>query len=81
MSDLGLPSRYNFDHTIEAGKYTVQVSSTEGYGYFENNLNGSGGGLWFEGKELADYDGMSELPRVITIKLREHGFIVGPEFD
>jgi hypothetical protein len=37
--------------------------------------------LWFEGKELTDYDGMSELPRVVAIKLREHGFVVGPEFD
>ena len=32
------------------------------------------GGLWFDGKELTDYDGVFELPSFISDKLREWGF-------
>ncbi|MGL5690432.1 MAG: hypothetical protein ACRDD8_06375 [Bacteroidales bacterium] len=38
-------------------------------------------GLWFENKELVDYDGTSVLPRAVSDALKSFGYIVGPDFD
>ena len=70
----------------ETRQYTVEVDSANRYGYFEHNIHGGGGGLWFEcsedGKlELIDYDGVFELPGPVIDILREGGFIVGKEFE
>lgn len=32
------------------------------------------GGLWFEGMDLVDYDGVFELPKTIIDKLQELGY-------
>jgi len=32
------------------------------------------GGLWFDGKELVDYDGVFALPQCVCDCLRTHGF-------
>jgi hypothetical protein len=37
-------------------------------------------GLWFEGKELSDYDGVFTLPREVGEILKDAGFVVPEEF-
>ena len=37
-------------------------------------------GLWFEGKNLSDYDGVFELPKQAVALIRRAGFTVGREF-
>lgn len=37
-------------------------------------------GLWFEGRELADYDGVFFLPREIGQMLTDAGYVVAEEF-
>jgi hypothetical protein len=32
------------------------------------------GGLWFDGKELTDYDGVFSLPKCVIDCLRTHGY-------
>ena len=32
------------------------------------------GGLWFDNKELTDYDGVFELPQPVINKLKELGY-------
>lgn len=53
----------------------------EKYGYFELYDTKTGGenwyaegGLWFEGKELIEYDGVFSLPTEIINKLEELGY-------
>ena len=52
-------------------------------GWFEHEEHGDeyGGGLWFEGKNLIDYDGTVELPKEVIEALRKLGFFVGEEFE
>lgn len=71
--------RHQYTMVGEAGAYHVEVSPTTGYGWFEHGKTGSGGGLWFDGSELVDYDGVYALPRVVGDWLREKGFDVGEE--
>lgn len=35
-------------------------------------------GLWFEGMELIDYDGIFSLPREVGVMLQAAGFVVPP---
>lgn len=56
------------------------------YGYFEHDVQGEGGGLWFEKTPegqwaLTDYDGVFTLPRSIVLTLRTAGFIVSADFE
>jgi hypothetical protein len=60
---------------------TVGVSTEDEYGFFEIYDVESGGerfygegGLWFNGKELVDYDGVFELSQHVVAKLTEWGF-------
>lgn len=45
-------------------------------GFFEHNDHGDeyGGGLWFNGKELVDYDGVYELPGEVVRALDGAGY-------
>jgi hypothetical protein len=60
---------------------TVGVDSEAEYGFFEiydeatqgDRFYGEGG-LWFDGKELTDYDGVFELSQYVIDKLKEWGF-------
>jgi hypothetical protein len=74
---------YNFDVKFQHGKFEVGVDTSANYGYFEHETKGDecGGGLWFEGKELTDFDGLFELPKAVAEGLREHGFVVSSDFD
>lgn len=59
----------------------VGIKEDGSYGWFEmyDVETGGGewyaeGGLWFEGKELVDYDGVFSLPPCICECLRNNGF-------
>ena len=59
---------------------TVGIKS-EDYGWFEiYDLESGGeewyaeGGIWFDGKEVTDYDGVFSLPIPVIEKLREWGY-------
>lgn len=51
------------NHSLEVtiGKWFVAVSPETNHGYFEHTETGTGGELWFMGKDLIDYDGVFEL--------------------
>lgn len=74
---------YNFNVKFQRGKFEVGVDTSACHGYFEHDDLGDecGGCLGFVGKELADYDGVFELPKDVIEGLREHGFVVDPDFD
>jgi len=38
-------------------------------------------GLWFEGKELSDFDGVFSLPREVAGILKDAGYVVPDEFS
>ena len=75
-------SDYNFTLKTQVGKYEVQIDPVAMYGYFEHEELGdqAGGGLWFENKELMDYDGMATLPLAVIEAIRQLGFTVSEEF-
>lgn len=37
-------------------------------------------GLWFDEKELVDYDGVFSLPHEVVVLLEELGYVVGEDF-
>lgn len=52
-------------------------------GWFEHKVEGDsqGGGLWFDGKELIDYDGVFALAKELCEKLREMGYVVSDDCE
>jgi hypothetical protein len=67
----------------EEMEITVGVDDDSQYGYFEMYDTKTGGerfyaegGLWFNGKELTDYDGVFELSQHVMSKLKEWGYDV-----
>jgi len=73
---------HQYTQVLDAGKFEIRVSPTTNYGYFEHNELGEdcGGGLWFDGNNLTDYDGVFELPRTVADALVQAGYTVEPEF-
>lgn len=65
-----------YTESIGKGLWMVEISPSTQYGYFENIVTGSGGGLWFEGRELIDYDGVFELPKAVVDALAGAGYDV-----
>lgn len=65
-----------YTESLEKGNWMVEISPTTQYGYFENVKTGSGGGLWFDGPELVDYDGVFELPKDVVDMLEGAGYDV-----
>lgn len=60
---------------------TVEIQDEKEYGHFEFYDTKTGGenwyaegGLWFDGKELSDYDGVFELPDFIIESLNQQGY-------
>ncbi len=77
-------SQYNFDTVINTISYTISISSTENYGYFEHKELGrdSAGGLWFNNEvQLLKYDGVKELPAEVKTILVKLGHIKESEYD
>lgn len=66
--------------TLPSGKlsgWEVSISPATSYGYFEHDDIGEGGGLWFEGRTLVDYDGRFELPRGVALAIQAVGYDLG----
>lgn len=76
-------SKMNFTVDISTPTFTVKVDPAAHYGYFEHDELGDecGGGLWFDGKCLTDYDGVFVLPQEVIRGLRDGGFHVGEDFE
>lgn len=82
--------KHNYTLDLSTSKWTIQVSPSTNYGWFERNSGpdgGAGGGLWFaindEGKtELVDYDGgYYNLPQQVAKALRDAGYYLDETFD
>jgi hypothetical protein len=71
---------HDYTETLESGNWLIKISPTTEYGYFENQDTGGEGGLWFDGNELIDYDGVYELPKEAYSALKGAGYILGEEF-
>jgi hypothetical protein len=67
----------------QEGKYEITISPERERGYFEHEIYGedAGGGLWFEGKNLVDYDGMAILPDEVIAGIRKLGYTVDKDFE
>lgn len=65
-----------YTESIGKGLWMVEISPSTQYGYFENIVTGAGGGLWFDGPELVDYDGVFELPKDVVDMLSGAGYDV-----
>ena len=64
---------------FETEKFTVGFVGKGGRGWFEHKQHGDeyGGGLWFDGLKLVDYDGISGyLPKEVLDALQARGFDV-----
>jgi len=74
---------YDFSLKTKVGKFEVQIDPVAMYGWFEHDELGdeAGGGLWFDGDELMDYDGMAILPKSVIEAIRNLGLKVGEEFE
>jgi hypothetical protein len=70
------------ERDCSTANFTIKVDQAEGHGHFEHKQRGDecGGGLWFNGNELTDFDGAMALPGEVGHALRDAGFIVGPDF-
>lgn len=79
-------SEYKFDLLVPCLSHEIEIDTQAGYGCFERNSDGSGGGLWFERLEdgelsLTDYDGVTCLPKAVREALRAAGLVVDAEFE
>ena len=70
---------YPYGHINSSG--IVEISPSTQYGYWEFSDGSEGGGLWFEGKTLVDFDGHYVLPAYVVKVLRENGYILDETFD
>lgn len=71
-------AEYNWNIKTTTKNFGIMIAESDNYGYFEHHIHGDGcgGGLWFDGKELIDYDGVSDLPKEVARALKEQGFDV-----
>ena len=61
---------HTFTQEAQAGNWKVYVSPSTNYGYFENQITGTQGGIWFKGIMVVEYDGVFELPKNVVKALR-----------
>lgn len=73
------PKKHNYTQTAKQGKWEVKMSPSTGYGYYEHDVHGEGGGIWIGArKRVEDYDGRGILPMDVVKALRELGYTVPP---
>jgi hypothetical protein len=73
---------YNFTKSAKVGKWEVHYDPAAHYGYFEHDEAGEGGGLWFEGSKLVDFDGVFVLPKDVVKAIQQLGLgFDGPAAD
>lgn len=71
---------HKYTEKYETARFTVEISPSTCYGYFEST-EGEGGGLWFsKNKILMDYDGVSSLPVEVAAMIHHLGYKVENEF-
>lgn len=63
---------------LHSKNFMVGIRGDGRYGFFEHVRLGDecGGGLWFENKELVDYDGVYSLPAEVSNLLISNGISV-----
>lgn len=68
---------------FETKNFYGEIFLEESRGWFEHEEHGDeyGGGLWFEGKNLIDCDGVAVLPKEVIRAIRDLGFHVAKEFE
>lgn len=71
----------NYSQKTQVGNWETRIDPDSQYGYFEHEHTGSGGGLWFEGGELIDYDGVACLPKQVIEAIRSFGHTVSVDFE
>ena len=78
----GIKMTYDFTKDISTKDFEIKIDPNSNYGYFEHKEVGDecGGGLWFVGDELTDYDGVYYLPVQVYQALCAN-FIVDKSFD
>lgn len=61
---------------LDTGDFQIEITPDTAHGFFEHYElgDGWGGGLWFDGKRLTDYDGVFELPKEVTAALIAAGY-------
>ena len=70
----------NYTRKLREGGWAMFVDTEKGYGYFEHDVVGDGGGLWFRNRTLTDFDGRHLLPVEVQTALRRDGFFVSDDF-
>ena len=78
--------KHNYTITLypygeDVGMGIVEISPSTQYGYWEHGYGSEGGGLWFEGKELVDFDGDYMLPKAVVKILRDNGYALDSSYD
>lgn len=70
-------TEFKFDNGAWACVY-IDTDDGEGSWEYQSDDNDeetySDGGLWFDGKELVDYDGCYELPEEVMLAIKERGY-------
>lgn len=71
--------RYNYSVDLSVEDWDIKIDPEANYGYFEyvggtNEGPEIQGGLWFDGKALRDYDGVSILPQLVVQVLKDAGY-------
>lgn len=66
---------------VTVGKFEVVIVGKTGYFEHVDLGDECGGGLWFEKKQLEDYDGVPELPKDVIKGIRKLGYTVPREFE
>jgi hypothetical protein len=75
--------KYHEQFNKDGYDYEVGMDESEGLGWFEvcgatecNEEEHAEGGIWFDGKEITDYDGVFEMPQPIIDWLENKAFDV-----
>lgn len=69
-----------FRRHVSLRGWTVTFGAHTDFASFERDIDGTGGGLWFDGKELVDQDGTFQLPLAVAVILMKAGYSVAPEY-
>ena len=70
-----------YPYAVPSSSGIVEISPSTQDGYWEFSDGSEGGGLWFEGNTLVDYDGHYCLPARIAKALRDNGYLLDESFD
>ena len=78
--DNGMTNIPQGEHTSTMELFTNDYGTPVGIEW-DNPVDTVGIGLWFNGKELEDYDGVFELPIQAIKLIRKAGFKVSKDFE